>query len=97
MPRQVISGGTINSVAVGFDPTAIVIQDDGSYLVTVKVTLNGATRVRVVSISADGLTFTLDGVTLSPWSALTTLGAAALVTKINAVFSAPGAVTPLTT
>lgn len=93
---QVISGGTVNGVAAGFNPTAIIIQPDSSALVTVQVTLNGSTRLRVIGISVDGLTFTLDGQPLTPWAALTALGNAAVATKINAVFQAAGAVAPLT-
>jgi hypothetical protein len=63
--------------------------------VNVLVTMNGATRLRQIGVSADGTTFTLDGQPLTPWAALTALGSAQVATKINAVFQAAGAVAPL--
>lgn len=91
-----IGGGTINNVNASFNPTTININPDGSCVVAVQVIMNGATRLRTIAISADGLTFTLDGQALSPWAALTALGNAQVGSKIIAVFSAPGAVAPLT-
>lgn len=93
-----IGGGTINSVSVSFSPTYINLNLDGSFTVGVTVSLNGTVRARSIGISADGLTFTLDGASLSPWTALSALGThlAAAGPKITAVFTAAGAVAPLT-
>lgn len=91
-----IGGGTINGVNATFNPVSMLVNADGSCVVTVQVLMNGAIRVRQVSISADGLTFTLDGQPLTPWAALTALGSAQPGVKINAVFSAAGATAPLT-
>lgn len=93
---QVIGGGTVQNVAVGFNPTALSFNPDSTSTVAVIVYMNGAPRVRAVGISADGLTFTLDGQPLVPWAALTALGNAQVGAKVNAVFQAPGAVAPLT-
>jgi hypothetical protein len=93
-----IGGGTINSVAVTFNPTYINLNADGSFTVGVTVNLNGTARARGIGVSADGLTFTLDGQPLTPWAALTQLGSALASAgpKVTAVFQAAGAVVPLT-
>jgi hypothetical protein len=91
-----IGGGTINGVNASFNPVSMLINADGSCSITVQVILNGALRVRQVGISADGLTFTLDGQPLTPWAALSTLGAAQPGTKVDAVFAAAGALSPMT-
>lgn len=93
-----ISGGTINSVAVNFNPTTINLNVDGSFTVVVAVNLNGTVRQRGIGITADGLTFTLDGAALTPWTALTNLGSALATAgpKVTQVFQSAGAVVPLT-
>lgn len=93
-----ISGGTINSVAVNFNPTTINLNPDGTFTVVVAVNLNGTVRQRGILVSADGLTFFLDGVALTPWAALSQLGTALSTAgpKVTAVFQAAGAVVPLT-
>ena len=93
---QSVGGGTVNNVAASFNPTGLILNPDGSYVVVGVTYLNGAARPRQIGVSADGLTFTLDGAPLTPWAALTTLGNALVGQKVIAVFSAPGAVAPLT-
>lgn len=94
---QIINGGTVNGVNVGINPVSLPsLNADGSYSIAVQVYLNGAMRWRTITVSADGTTFTLDGQPLTPWAALQTLGNALVGQKVQAVFSAPGAVAPLT-
>jgi hypothetical protein len=97
MPNpQVIGGGTVSVTASFIQPVQMTINADGSCIINVSVLMNGAVRMRQITISADGSTYTLDGAALTPWAALSALGAAQPGAKVNAVLSAPGATTPLT-
>lgn len=93
-----INGGNITAAAT-ITTTNIKPNADGSFTITVDVSLNGAHRVRPIDISSDGLTFAFDGVAVaSPPAALQTLGAhmAAATPKINAALSAPAVIALLT-
>jgi len=88
--QQSISGGNITA-ACNLTPLTIQLNADGSFVVVLDAQLNGAHRTRVNGISADGLTFTLDGVPIaSPPAALQALGThlAAASPKITAAYSA---------
>lgn len=66
---------------------------DGSFVQYVVVSFNGANRPRQIGISADGLSFTLDGVSIaSPPPALLALGTATVnyQTKRDTTMAGPG-------
>jgi hypothetical protein len=82
--------GPSTTASCTITPTEIDFNSDGSFMVDIAVTLNNNTRVRHNGISADGTTFTLDGVAVStPPAALQALGThlAAAAPKITAAYS----------
>lgn len=90
----VIPGGNIQA-AVSITPLVVVLNSDGSFNITLDVALNGAHRSRVNFISADGLSFKLDGVdVVSTPNALLALGAhlAGATAKITSAYSVPGVI-----
>jgi hypothetical protein len=92
-----ISGGNVTA-ACNINPFEIDILGDGSFVVDLAVTLNNNTRIRHNGISADGTTFTLDGLPVaSPPAALQALGShlSAASPKITAAYSVAAVQTAL--
>lgn len=89
--RVAIGGGTV-SASCNLSPYAIEMRPDGSVAIKVDREINGGHRTKVNGVSADGASFSVDGVPVAnPPAAMVALGSAlgVLNTRFNAAYSTP--------